>query len=123
MSKEDKELDPESLQFLGLTKREAQVLLWTSHGKRNNEIAQILGVSSRTIGKHLEKIFVKLCVETRTAAANMALEVLHPSWWGNGSSRLSHPYVSSVPARRTHPVDGASCHLGKVEPGSNQKSW
>src|SRR5262249_34533721 len=84
LSKDDQELDPQSLQCLGLTKREAEVLFWISHGKRNSEIGQILGACTRTIGKHLEKIFVKLGVETRTAAANMALEVLRPSSLGNG---------------------------------------
>lgn len=70
------ELDPQPLRCLGLTKREAEVLLWISQGKRNSEIAEILGARSRTIGKHLERIFVKLNVETRTAAANLALETL-----------------------------------------------
>ncbi|MBV8415434.1 MAG: helix-turn-helix transcriptional regulator [Verrucomicrobia bacterium] len=70
-------LDARSLQTLGLTKREAEVLLWISQGKRNCEIAEILGARSRTIGKHVERILGKLCVETRTAAANIAAEVLH----------------------------------------------
>jgi DNA-binding CsgD family transcriptional regulator len=70
-------LDARSLQTLGLTKREAEVLLWISQGKRNGEIAEILGARSRTIGKHVERILGKLCVETRTAAANIAAEVLH----------------------------------------------
>jgi DNA-binding NarL/FixJ family response regulator len=52
-----------------LTQREAQVLLWVSRGKTNSEIATILGMSARTVSKHLEHIFEKLGVETRTAAA------------------------------------------------------
>ena len=84
LSEFDEELDPWPLLSFGLTKREAEVLLWISQGKRNSEIAEILGAGSRTIGKHLERIFVKLGVETRTAAANMALEVLRPSSLGNG---------------------------------------
>jgi len=70
-------LDAHSLQTLGLTRREAEVLLWISQGKRNSEIAEILGVRSRTISKHVERVLGKLCVETRTAAANIAAEVLN----------------------------------------------
>jgi DNA-binding CsgD family transcriptional regulator len=79
LTESNEELDPRPLLSFGLTKREAEVLLWISQGKRNSEIAEILGAGSRTIGKHLERIFVKLGVETRTAAANMALEVLRSS--------------------------------------------
>ena len=77
LTETSEELDADSLQRLGLTKREAEVLFWVSQGKRNSEIAAILGARSRTIGKHIERILGKLCVETRTAAANMAAEVLH----------------------------------------------
>jgi len=77
LSETGEELDANSLQTLGLTKREAEVLFWVSQGKRNSEIAEILGARSRTIGKHVERILGKLCVETRTAAANIAAEVLH----------------------------------------------
>ena len=76
LSEIKEEPDPKPLQGLGLTKREAEVLLWVSQGKRNGEIALILGARSRTIGKHVERILGKLCVETRTAAANVALEFL-----------------------------------------------
>ena len=77
LTETSEELDANSLQTLGLTKREAEVLFWVSQGKRNCEIAEILGARSRTIGKHVERILGKLCVETRTAAANIAAEVLH----------------------------------------------
>jgi DNA-binding CsgD family transcriptional regulator len=77
LTETSEELDAHSLQTLGLTKREAEVLFWVSQGKRNCEIAEILGARSRTIGKHVERILSKLCVETRTAAANIAAEVLH----------------------------------------------
>jgi DNA-binding CsgD family transcriptional regulator len=70
------ECDAAPLQSLGLTKREAEVLLWVSKGKRNAEIAIILGTTPKTITKHLERVFQKLDVETRTAAANVALERL-----------------------------------------------
>ena len=59
--------------MLGLTKREAQVLFWASQGKSNGEIAIILASKVRTIAKHLERIFAKLMVENRTAAAHAAL--------------------------------------------------
>ncbi len=58
---------------LAITKREAEVLLWISQGKSNKDIADILGVSPRTVNKHLEQIFVKLGVENRTAAATLAV--------------------------------------------------
>jgi DNA-binding CsgD family transcriptional regulator len=61
---------------LGLTKREAEVLLWVSQGKTNPEIATILEIKPKTITKHLERVFQKLGVETRTSAANVAREIL-----------------------------------------------
>ena len=67
----------QSLRVLGLTARESEVLLWVTHGKTNQEIALILGSAARTVQKHLERIFSKLGVETRTAAASRALEVLN----------------------------------------------
>jgi DNA-binding NarL/FixJ family response regulator len=57
---------------LGLTSREGEVLSWLSKGKTNRDIAQILGLSPRTIDKHLEQIYSKLGVENRTAAAAVA---------------------------------------------------
>ena len=57
---------------LGLTTREGEVLSWLSKGKTNRDIAQILGLSPRTVDKHLEQIYAKLGVENRTAAAAMA---------------------------------------------------
>ena len=52
-----------------LTPRELDVLAWIARGKTNRDIAEILGMSPRTVNKHLEHIFVKLGVETRAAAA------------------------------------------------------
>ena len=57
---------------LGLTAREGEVLSWLSKGKTNRDIAQILGLSPRTVDKHLEQIYAKLGVENRTAAAAIA---------------------------------------------------
>jgi DNA-binding NarL/FixJ family response regulator len=63
-------------QLLGLTQREADVLLWISRGKSNREIGEILGISPRTVNKHLEQIFVKLGVENRASAAARAVRLL-----------------------------------------------
>ena len=59
---------------LGLTAREGEVLSWLSKGKTNRDIAQILGLSPRTVDKHLEQIYSKLGVENRTAAAAIAVK-------------------------------------------------
>jgi DNA-binding CsgD family transcriptional regulator len=58
----------------GLTSREGEVLSWLSKGKTNRDIAQILGLSPRTVDKHLEQIYAKLGVENRTAAAAIATD-------------------------------------------------
>ncbi|MAD45251.1 MAG: DNA-binding response regulator [Oceanospirillaceae bacterium] len=60
----------------GLTEREAEVLLWLARGKSNQEIAQILSMSPRTVNKHLEPVFRKLEVENRTSAAATAFGFL-----------------------------------------------
>jgi CheY-like chemotaxis protein/DNA-binding CsgD family transcriptional regulator len=59
---------------LGLTVREAEILMWISRGKTNKEVGLILGSSPRTINKHLEHIFEKLGVATRAAAVSMVLQ-------------------------------------------------
>jgi DNA-binding CsgD family transcriptional regulator len=64
------------LQQLGVTSRESEVLLWLSRGKSNREIGEILGISPRTVNKHLEQIFVKLGVENRASAAARAARLL-----------------------------------------------
>jgi DNA-binding CsgD family transcriptional regulator len=56
-----------------LTPRETEVLSWLAKGKTNRDIADILGMSPRTVNKHLEHIFEKLGVETRSAAAALAI--------------------------------------------------
>jgi DNA-binding NarL/FixJ family response regulator len=65
-------LSQEFSRDLGLTSREGEVLSWLSKGKTNRDIAQILGLSPRTVDKHLEQIYSKLGVENRTAAAAIA---------------------------------------------------
>jgi DNA-binding CsgD family transcriptional regulator len=66
----------EPFEAFGLTKREAEVLAWVAQGRTNSEIGSILSISARTVQKHLEHIFEKLAVETRTAAAARAWELI-----------------------------------------------
>jgi DNA-binding CsgD family transcriptional regulator len=68
-----------------LTAREAEVLYWVVKGKINRDIGDILGTSPMTVKKHLERVFAKLGVETRTSAAAMAMhriQQLHPQFEG-----------------------------------------
>jgi DNA-binding CsgD family transcriptional regulator len=65
---------PALLRNLGLTMQESHIMHWLIQGKRNSEIASILGSKTRTVQKHVQNIFNKLGVETRTAAALLALE-------------------------------------------------
>jgi DNA-binding response OmpR family regulator/DNA-binding CsgD family transcriptional regulator len=60
----------------GLTRRETEVLLWVSYGKTNRTVSEILGISPRTVNKHLEQVFRKLGVETRAAATAIAVRYL-----------------------------------------------
>ncbi len=64
------------LETLGLTPREAEVLLWIAQGKSNADIATILGCAENTVKVHGAHIFEKLGVENRNAASMKALEVL-----------------------------------------------
>jgi DNA-binding NarL/FixJ family response regulator len=63
-----------TMQAFGLTLRESEVLYWVAKGKTNRDIGDILGASPATVKKHLERIHEKLGVETRTAAAALALQ-------------------------------------------------
>jgi CheY-like chemotaxis protein/DNA-binding CsgD family transcriptional regulator len=67
---------PKALQTLRLTPREAEVLYWITEGKTNPEIATILDTTLHTVKKHNNKLFAKLGVETRMAAARLAMSVL-----------------------------------------------
>jgi DNA-binding CsgD family transcriptional regulator len=62
------------LDAMRLTAREREVLHWVATGKTDREIAALLGCSHRTVQKHLEHVYPKLGVETRTAAVMRALE-------------------------------------------------
>jgi DNA-binding NarL/FixJ family response regulator len=59
-----------------VTGREAEVLLWVAQGKSNRDIGEILGLSPRTVNKHLEQIYQKLGVENRASAAIAAVKAL-----------------------------------------------
>lgn len=61
---------------LPVTPREAEVLLWLTRGKSNRDIAEILGVSPRTVNKHLEQVYEKLGIENRSSAVALVLGVL-----------------------------------------------
>ncbi len=81
---EDAVVEAMSLSFK-LTGREAEVLYWVVKGKINRDIGDILGASPATVKKHLERVYAKLGVETRTAAAGMAMNrirQLHPEFEG-----------------------------------------
>ena len=74
-----------------LTAREAELLYWVVKGKINRDIADIVGASPATVKKHLERVYAKLGVETRTAAAGRAMNrirQLHPQFGG-----VSHPVL------------------------------
>lgn len=61
---------------LGLTARESEILTWVARGKTNREIAELLWIAPTTVRKHLENVYAKLGVRTRTAAVARSLDVL-----------------------------------------------
>lgn len=61
----------------GLTPREGEILTWVVQGKSNRDIGEILGLSPRTVNKHLEQVFAKMGVENRALAAVRATHVLN----------------------------------------------
>ncbi|MBD2114978.1 helix-turn-helix transcriptional regulator [Nodosilinea sp. FACHB-141] len=69
-------LSAASLELVGLTKREAEVLFWVTQDKSDAEIAKTLGLSIGTVKKHLEHVYQKFDVHTRTAAVMYALKSL-----------------------------------------------
>lgn len=82
---------------LGLTAREAEVLLWVTQGKANADVATILGMSEKTVKIHLGHIFEKLNVETRTAAALLAVEVLTRQNRASARALTISPLVTPPP--------------------------
>ncbi len=69
-------ISPKSLESLPLTRREAEVLFWLAQGKSDRDISLLCEISPHTVHKHAQNIYVKLGVETRTAAVMKALEIL-----------------------------------------------
>lgn len=67
---------PAPLIALGLTAREAEVLLWIAQGKSNGEIGLIISAAENTVKKHVQHIFEKLGLDSRNAATVLALEKL-----------------------------------------------
>lgn len=65
----------ESLVAAGLTQREAQSLRLVALGQSNHHVAEALGISHRTVGKHLERGFRKLGVSDRSSAAARVWEL------------------------------------------------
>jgi DNA-binding NarL/FixJ family response regulator len=63
-------------QRFALTVRETDVLVWIARGKSNRDIGEILGLSPRTVNKHLEQIYAKLGVENRASAAALVVRAL-----------------------------------------------
>lgn len=68
------------LESLGLTPREAEVLLWIAQGKSNADVATILGCAENTVKVHIARMFEKLGVENRNAASLKAIDVLSRPW-------------------------------------------
>jgi DNA-binding NarL/FixJ family response regulator len=58
----------------GLSAREIEVLAHLSRGATNREIAAALGISERTIDRHVSNIYTKLDVSSRAAATAFAIE-------------------------------------------------
>lgn len=77
---------------LDLTPREREILAWVARGNTNPEIARILWVSPSTVRKHLENVYSKLGVRTRTAAVTRSLGLLDEDVWAAPSLRRdAHP--------------------------------
>jgi len=90
-------LPPWALDGVGLTRREAEVLCQVALGQTNTEIGRILGTSLRTVQKHLQHIYAKLGVRTRTAAAILSLRLA-----------LWERVATAAPHRRRFRITGSS---------------
>ena len=78
---------PKPLEALGITPREAEVLLWIAQGKSNGEIGTILSCAENTVKVHIARIFEKLGIENRNAASLMAIEILSKPAKTNSTTR------------------------------------
>lgn len=109
------------LASLGLTTRECDVMLWISEGKRDREIATILGLSPRTVEKHVSHIFEKLKVETRTAAVNQCRHSLAFSQAPFDAGR-SAPEGGAPPSRLKR-ADTTQRHRRPTARGNSFGNW
>lgn len=75
MLEEKKSVSPEMFEVLNLTKREAEILFLITRGKTDDVISTLCRISRRTVHKHVEHIYTKPGVETRTGAMLRALEL------------------------------------------------
>ena len=72
--------DPlEMFQLYGLSPREIELLSWIAQGKSNKDIGIILSISLHTVSKHLEHIYTKLGVHSRTGAVVWFFNIMHPA--------------------------------------------
>ena len=71
-----RELSVERLRRLGLTPREAEVLGALAEGGETNTVAGDLGISTRTVAKHVQQINAKLGVRNRAQAIATAWAAL-----------------------------------------------
>jgi len=75
MTRERARIEQATARSLGLTPREAEILFWISEAKANPEMAAILGISPRTVHKHVEHLFAKLGVASRFEAQRLGWEL------------------------------------------------
>jgi DNA-binding CsgD family transcriptional regulator len=95
-----------------LTRREAEMLALLARGKSNAAIGAILFIAPGTVSKHLEHLYAKLGVTTRTEAAIRALEACQtPSNWPELPTQLLNPNLETVGIR---PKPSASAHLADL---------
>ncbi len=88
----------ESLLDAGLTKREAQSLRLVALGQSNHHVAEALGISHRTVGKHLERGFRKLGVSDRSSAAARVWELAGTAASSEGAPQASSPNRTTLVA-------------------------
>jgi len=58
----------------GLTTREVEILRLVTGGLTNRQLAEELGISTRTVDAHLRSVYAKLGVKSRSAATRWAVE-------------------------------------------------
>ena len=99
--------DIESLEVLGLTRRQAEVAFWIAQGKANDDLAIILGTSHHTIPHHVEAILARLHLATR---AEIMLCVLETVGWLRWPAKRGGKRTTIRPEtmKRSHRKDLAS---------------